>query len=290
MAKVLCPYCGERARLAPRLFGLPYCVRCGWRLQDAETSSKQLSLILSLVALIGLVGFVRTVILGWPIVIDCLFLTCFVVMPGVLVTLSWLDYQQIVVAEPQTVTPRPEDWLVRATAEYQPLLNLSVPRAVQVSWKGWLRITVTAGCLGLVFYRILASGVPEHVGLGFVLQRLREQMLPVSVLIAIGGFTSINLVRQRWSHVPLFESGNVAVGRILQQKYQNITVLMDLIGRYSVVEYEFRDHEGLPVGGGGHDYTKSLFQEMPAVVFYDPKGPLLNVALGCSLYELKSRK
>lgn len=77
------------------------------------------------------------------------------------------------------------------------------------------------------------------------------------------------------------------IGRVVQQQFQNIRIGMDMIGRYSLVAYEFHDSQGLPISGAGHDYSKSLFQEMPALIFYDEADPSRNVALGCSLYTVR---
>jgi hypothetical protein len=63
-----------------------------------------------------------------------------------------------------------------------------------------------------------------------------------------------------------------------------------MIGRYSLIEYEFQTTHELPASGGGHDYSKSHFQQMPVLVFYEEKDPFNNVALGCSLYEVKTTK
>jgi hypothetical protein len=155
MAKVLCPYCGCHAHFAPRLFGLPYCVNCGWKLEDAEKSSRLMVVLLPMLVLLGLLPFFGGVLLGWEWPIRCLYLACFVLFPGSLALLSWMDYRTIIVAEPQTVSARPEDWTVRATARYEPFLNLPTPRVVRISRKGWLRVSVGAVCLGLALFVFL---------------------------------------------------------------------------------------------------------------------------------------
>ena len=60
-----------------------------------------------------------------------------------------------------------------------------------------------------------------------------------------------------------------------------------MIGRYSLIEYEFHTPEGSLVSGSGHDYSKSHFQDMPVLIFYAEDDPFRNVALGCSLYGIK---
>lgn len=283
MPSVLCPYCSERGRFSPRLFGSPYCVRCGWRLQDAEKSSKQSALILFVVAFLGLLLFFGTILRGWPIPIVCLYLICWFGFPIVLGVLSWMDYQNIIVAEPQTVAPNPQDWTVRAMSEYQPWISLSVPRRVRISWKGWLRIAIGTVCLAIDFYILVPPWNLTDFG-PRLLRNLNERVIPVSVLLVIGMWINANLIRQRWSHVPLLKSGAVVVGKVLQQKYQNIAIGLDFVGRYSLVEYEFHDQQNLPVRSTGHDYSKCLFQDAPTLVFYDSRDSFRNVALGCSLY------
>jgi hypothetical protein len=245
-----------------------------------------MALLLPIFAFLGLLIFYRTIVLGWPWAVRCIYLAGCVFL-GCVGLLSWLDYTTIIVAEPQTVPPRPDDWDTRATSEYAPFLNLSTPRFVRISWKGWLRIIVGVICLGVVF--ILAIP-PVSVDFGeHFLRQLREAALPIGVLLLIGGLTNLNLARQRRSHLPLFKSGTVVIGRVVQQRFQNITIGMDMIWRCSLVEYEFRDREGIPISGKGHDYSKSLFQEMPVLLFYKEEDASRNVALGCSLYEVKSR-
>ncbi len=126
MAKVLCPYCGERTRFAPRLFGLPYCVACGWRLERfGKITSRQAALINLIIAFVGILLTVGTIIRGWPIPIVGIYFICSFVFPVVLDALSWSDYQKIIVAEPRTVEPKPQDWMAHANAKYQTLSNAS---------------------------------------------------------------------------------------------------------------------------------------------------------------------
>jgi len=287
MAKVLCPYCGEQIRFAPPLFGMPYCEKCGWKLEDAEKSSRQMALIMPFIALLGIIFFYRTIILGWPLSVRFIYLSCWVAFPASVGLLSWLDYRRIIVAEPQTVPPKPEDWLVRAASEYQLLLSLSVPRAVCISWKGWLRILIGVVCLAIIICLVVPKSSADFA------RPLRitagPDAFPIGVLLLIGGWANLNLIRQLWSHRTLFKSGKVVIGRVVQQQFQNVRIGLDMIGRYSLVQYEFHDREGSPVSGGEHDYSKSLFREMPALIFYDEADPSRNVALGCSLYEIKTR-
>lgn len=272
MAKIFCPFCGDEIRFAPRLYGLPYCCKCGWRLGQAEKDSRQMTFAMPILAFLGLVFFYRTVVLGWPLAIKGIYLACWVVFPAVIGFLSWSDYRRIIVAEPQTVPPRREEWTARAASEYQPFLQIVAPRPIQITWKGWLRICIGAVCIALIY---------------FVLSRLSSDFVPAGILIIIASWTNWNLIRQRWLHLPLFRSGSVVIGRVVKQRFQNIRIGMDMIGRYSLVEYEFHTEGGLPASGGGHDYSKSLFQDMPILIFYKKEDPLRNVALGCSLYEVK---
>lgn len=246
-----------------------------------------MAFIMAIIAFLGLLFFYRTIVLGWPLAVKSIYLVCWVVFPAILGFFSWVDYGRIVIAEPQTVPPKPEDWSARATLEYQLFLNLSVPRRVFISWKGWLRINIGVICCALICYLAVPPTTVDFVDQLF--QKLKADALPVGILLLIGGWTNLNLVRQRWSHVPLLKSGIAVVGRVAQQQFQNVRIGMDMIGRYSLVQYEFHDRLGLPVSGGGHDYSKTLYQEMPALIFYEETDPSQNVALGCSLYEVKDK-
>jgi hypothetical protein len=235
-----------------------------------------------LLAVLGLLISYIPIAAKSPIPIDCLYFACWVLFPATVGFLSWREYNRIIVAEPQTIAPAPESWEARATKEYGPLLNLPIPRNVRISAKGWLRIGFgVAVFLGIAF---ILSRQPTPDFPMSLLQRIREKAVPVVVLLAIGCWANLNLVRQFWSHVPLLKSGSVAIGRVVAQRYQNVTLGSDLIGRYSLVDFEFRDKQDLRVSGAGHDYTKSLFDEMPVLLFYDPQEPFRNVALGCSLF------
>jgi uncharacterized protein (DUF983 family) len=287
MSNPRCPECGERVRFAPRLFGLPYCTKCGRRLQDAENTSKALAFLMPMFGVLSLPLFFRTIILGWPIALNCLFLACFVLWPCIFGAFSYLDYAKIIVAEPQTVPAKPEDWILHASAEYQQWRRLSVPRPVGISWKGWVRIAFGAVTLFVIshflFVPWITTGVEPHL-----LQRLRGNALPIGVLLAIGGWANFSLIRQYWTDLPLLRSGNAVIGRVTQQEYQTIRIGTGQIGRSSSVEYEFRDLQGASIQGQGQDYMKSLFQDSPVLVFYKAGDPWCNVALGCSLYRLKS--
>jgi uncharacterized protein (DUF983 family) len=218
MARLLCPYCGGETRAAPRLWGLPYCERCGWKIEKAEKGSRQMVFIMPIIAFLGILFFYRTIVLEWPLAIKVLYLFCWVAFPGSLGFLSWLDYRRIIVAEPQTIQTKPEQWAVLATSEYQPFLGLSTPRAVSITWKGWLQICIGVICLVFIVFFVVSpfSGDVARD----VLQRVRAAALPIGFLLLIGGWTNLNLIRQRWSHVQLFKSGNVAIGRVIRQKFQ----------------------------------------------------------------------
>lgn len=285
MAKPICPYCGTGMRFAPRLFGMPYCDHCGWRLEDAEKASRQMALVMPVIALLGIALVYRTTVLGWPLGISFIYLAGAVVFPVTVGLLSWLDYRKIIIAEPQAISSKPENWLVLATLEYQRFLRLSVPRTLSISWKGRLRIFIGVVCLGIIAYLLVLASL-ANPGTDLV-QRLYGAALPVSVLLLLGGWANLNLIRQFRSQRPVIISGKAVIGRITQQQFQKVRIGMDMLGRYSLVQYEFHDGQGLPVSGVGHDYSKSLFQEMPALIFYDEADPSSNVALGCSLYEVK---
>lgn len=287
MANVFCPYCGEKIRFAPRLYGMPYCRKCGWKLEEAEVASRQAALILLVISVLGLGFLYRTIVLGWPLAVNFIYLVCFGLFPATLGVLSWFDYQKIVEAEPQTVPPRPEDWEARSATEYRPYLNLAIPRRIAISWKGWVRVFIGVVSLGLALYLVMPGASADFWTESF--QQLKADTIPVAVLLVIGGWANLNLLRQRWSHVPLFRSGNVAIGRVRQQQFQKIQIGIDMIGRYSLIQYEFHDRKGNPNSNCGHDYSKSLYQEMPALIFYFESDPLNNVALGCSLYEIRIR-
>jgi hypothetical protein len=280
MANVRCPYCDKRVRFAPRGFGLPYCTNCGWRLRDAESSSQQTIFLMLALALLSLLLFFRTIILGWPLAIRCLFFTCFVAYPVLLGALSWLDYSKIIGAEPRTIAQKPEDWTLLSSKKYQPWLGLSIPRRTCISWNGWLRIAIGVACLMGVAYLLSIRSTSSDFGLQF-LERMRAKAGPIGVLLAIGAWANLNLARQYCTQLPLLESGSAVIGRVLQQQYKNVR------GRYSVVEYEFRDARGSLVSGQGQDYGNSLFQDSPVLVFYEAGDPSRNVALGCSLYSVK---
>ena len=275
MTSVRCPYCGGNVRFAPRLFGLPYCTTCGWKLKEAEKSSRQFALVALIIAFLGLIFFYRTIVLDWPLPVRGLYLIFWTIFPALLGFLSWLDYQRIVVAEPQTVTPKTDEWAALAASEYEPILRLSTPRIACIAWKGWLRVCIGFVCIGPILYLVIA----EPFGAG--------NLAIIGMLLIVVAWANLNLVQQHWSHVRLLESGNVVIGRVVQQRFQNVRLGTDMIGRYSLIEYEFHTREGLLVSGGGHDYSKSHFQDMPVLVFYAADDPLRNVALGCSLYAVR---
>jgi len=292
MTKIACPYCGGPLHFAPRLLGMPYCVKCGWQLQGAKKRSRQSAYALPLVSLIFLlpsIAFALRPPSDGPKVMNVFAsVVYFVGFLGLMAqgVISWADYKKISYAEPRTVTPNPDEWKQLAVREFQTMTALPVPRTVRLSRKGMLRIAIGIACLGAaVVITVLALNSTDSPS--SVMERLHSVVIPIGILLLVAAWTNMNVFRQWPSHVPLLRSGNSVVGKVLQQKYQNIHIGMDFIGRYSLVSYEFNDQEGNSISSGGYDYSKSLFQDMPTLVFYDPNHPDRNVALGCSLYRLK---
>jgi uncharacterized protein (DUF983 family) len=235
MSNAGCPECGEAVRFAPRLFGIPYCPKCGWGLQGAENTSKALAFLMPMIGVLSLLLFFRIIILGWPIAVNCMFLVWFVLVPCIFGALSYFDYGRIIVAEPQTVPAKPEDWILHASAEYQQWLRLSVPRSVGISWKGWVRVAIGAFTLFVIFYFLFVPWITTGRAPN-LLQWLRGNALPIGVLLAIGGWANFSLIRQYWSDLPLLGSGNAVIGRATLQEYQTIRIGTGQIGRGSSVE------------------------------------------------------
>jgi uncharacterized protein (DUF983 family) len=278
MRRVLCPYCGALCRIVPPFFGAPYCAKCGWKMQRAQAASKRFALVVPAFGLVWFSCFVA-IIMRWPseqedawskTFVACIYLIAAagMTMAGLL---SWLQYRRIVQSESRIASPDAPNWTFLAEQEFQPFLALATPRAVRISWEGWTRIGLGLSCMGSALLLVF----------------LYRMMIPASALLLIAAVANANVIRQRWSHRRLFASGRPALGRVLQQRYQGVWVGTGFISLGSRIRYEFADSEILPMRTNAHDYSRSLFQDMPVLVFYDPQNPARNIGMGCSLYELK---
>ena len=109
-----------------------------------KAGQQQTIFLMLALALLSLVLFFRTIISGGQPV-RLLFFACFVAYPVLLGALSWLDYAKIIVAEPQAIARKPENWTLLASTKYQSWLGLSIPRRTCISWNRWLRIAIRSG-------------------------------------------------------------------------------------------------------------------------------------------------
>lgn len=277
MRRVLCPYCGALCRIVPRFFGAPYCAKCGWKVQRAKAACKHLAFSMPAVGLVWFLCFVAA-IMRWPSEQDAwfkAFVACIYLVAAVGMTiaglLSWLRYREIAQGESRITSVDARKWTFLAEQEFQPFLALTTPRAVRISWKGWTRIAFGLSCMGSAL----------------LLAFLYRMAVPASTLLLIAAVANANVIRQGWSHRRLFASGRPALGRVLQQRYQGIWIGSGFVSLGSAIRYEFSDSEILLVRMDAHDYSRSLFQDMPVLVFYDPQNPARSIGLGCSLYELR---
>lgn len=160
-----------------------------------------------------------------------------------------------------------------STDIFGPLLGVPRPRPLKWNWR-MKAIAAFAGLsIGVLGWILLAH--PDK-------DRLDDARLILILACWVTGLISLPLLPER-SNRTLLRDGEVTVGRVVYQQ----TVQPGKDG-WSAIFYAFADGRNRGFIGRGQDYSDSLAQGAPVVVFYDPLNPNKNVAMECSRFSVKS--
>lgn len=89
-------------------------------------------------------------------------------------------------------------------------------------------------------------------------------------------------MRRELRNRALLIDGELALGRVTHQRTTGTKT------RKSEVSYEFTDAVGRTVTGRGYDWTKKYVENMPLIVFYEPRDPSQNVSICTTLWKLRT--
>ncbi len=156
----------------------------------------------------------------------------------------------------------------RADGEFRMLQEMPRPRPVRLSRRGKINLTVAmTGVAG--FAVITGAGAYRRIaaaGSVAVLSRADWIWLAfVFVLTWIPFFTWKNVRRQK----DLMAHGEVALARVLRRMGDRSS---------PTIQYEFEDAQGQKASGMASDTTRSLYDGMSVVVFYDAQNPRRHAA------------
>jgi len=152
---------------------------------------------------------------------------------------------------------------------------LSVPRPRQLKWNWRMKASAALAGLSIGMLGWILFAHPDK-------DRLDDARFILILACWVTGLISLPLIPER-SNRTLLRDGEVTVGRVVYQQ----TVQPGKDG-WSAIFYAFADRRNRGFIGRGQDYSDSLAQGAPVVVFYDPLNPNKNVAMECSRFSVKS--
>jgi len=284
MAQIACPKCGTAADVA---VGTPYCAKCGWNREAAVRKLTRITwllpaliVVLDLIGIIGL-GFVKH---DWSGAI------LFATLPTLLLGFVYAGAKQglVKLRAPQGMASnsRGDAASFAKTADasvnqeksqqYDSLVSLPPPRPVRLGPRGKIMLTVVL----LVVFFLDAFLIWSLYGLWYGARSFADFHGPqiflasLAVLIAcVPFFVRRGIVR----HQKLMENGAVAMARVTGQR---------TLKNNSIITYEFEDANGKTISESGPDLTRSLFEGMTVLVFYDAQNPKRQVAACASFFEI----
>lgn len=279
MKSLACPRCGSPVVVHQFLnfAGKPFCGRCGWNLDRAETAlaAKGSALKLLLVG-IGAIGLV-TVFAASRANTPAIFL-----IPGLFAVVAlaplWSNYsaRRAIAAAKGTANPSLALGQPPLAPALQMLQTIPRPRKVRFRFGGSFAAVAIAIALIAVANAVVFANLrrgPEGVrGLGLA------PLLPVLFVgLVFAVAIIVPLVREK-RNLPLLRDGELAIGRVVSQQ----TVRQGKAS-YSRIEYEFQTNTGQQMNGSCRDLTNSVFEDMTIPVFYDPLNSSKNIT-PCTTY------
>ncbi len=289
----VCPSCGAQIEpLRSDLHTTLSCCNCGWNIASARRVYGKELLWAGTFLVVLVVGGIHDssasmskwsdLILGIAIVGSA---TWFVVRK------PWKAYRHFASSAKSTslgsngisAAPRAFAQLIPSRDEAEDLfsgiLNVAKPRPVKWSWTQRAAMAVA----------LLIAAIVVWIAYEALLGSREEETVGFAVLFALIFYLTIELrfpIAPAFSRLRLLRFAEVTVGRV-------VCLGKTMGGAHrseSVISYAFLDGAGRAFIGQGIDYTDSLMEGAPVVIFYDALDPTLNVALECSRFTIKVPK
>ena len=149
------------------------------------------------------------------------------------------------------------------------LLNVPRPRPLRWTWHMKIAVTLLALAIALVIW-VLASSSGK-------IENVNDDLSTLMIfLICFAVAVSFPLIPEL-SNRKLLTDGELVVGRVVR-----VEAVQRGRKSWSIIFYAFADAANRGYIGAGKDFSDSLAQGAPVVVFYDPLNPRKNAALESS--------
>jgi uncharacterized protein (DUF983 family) len=285
MSDITCPLCGSAVTLR-QFFDRstkPFCARCGWNLERAESSLKektrvsQFILVAFAILAIGLFWFSSS-IAGGKHLVPALPILAIFALAGGLPLWSYFSAKRAIALARSTTPAQVAPGQLIPDAFLQRIQSLPRPRRVRFRFTGAFAVVALVGVavlFGFVFYELARNNAaPSN------LKDLTPLLPLVFLLVFLGAFIVPPLLKEKRNR-PLFQDGEVAAARVLAQR-----MVAQGKSSYSQIDYEFRASDGQTIRNSERDLTQKVFEDMLIPVFYDPLNPSRCAALCASYCKL----
>lgn len=295
VSDITCPRCQGSASKGR---GKPYCSKCGWNLDAAESrareSLKQIPFTLLLFA--GFYAFIlyvdRNLTVG--VVATASILSIFVIYNALADWMLLRRVSELRAADSNSNHAAAheiaamsfahkisetefESWQRAARHDHERLLSLASPRTVRLSREG--KISLAAIFAGLVGIGGVGVGLPDLLRSNANSKSVLPALLWSAMLLLfgyIGATTTRHELRKRRTII----EGEATLAKVVRQATTG--------GKSpkSKISYIFKDRAGKFYEGSDDDRRHELYEEMPVVVFYDPANPSNSVAECGSCWDI----
>jgi len=274
MRTITCPRCGSPIplRRAFQLSQKPFCARCGWNLERAQTAIARQNSAAKLVPIAVAVLFIfvgfsalrakSPVVLLVPLLFGLVMFFVF-----------WSNYSagKAIAAAKLSINP--------ALAQSQPIVDPAVQQLQALPRPRRVRFRVPSAVVFVLLTGLLFA-IGGFVAAAYASPGTRSNFHLSGVLVVPIVFVVLILVpffRDR-GHQRLMQDGELAIGRVTYQ--ENVQAGKS---SYSRIGYEFTANSGQLIRDQAKDLTCSVFEDMSIPVFYDPADPNKNVT-PCATY------
>jgi uncharacterized protein (DUF983 family) len=282
MTTVICPFCGAEVRLHQFLQAAnkPFCAKCGWNLDRAQSDLAGTAKTMRLFATAFLLGIALTTAVSIYNKELAGFVPIALILGVVTFAYAWnywgtkraLESASLgIKTEPSSgKTPVPSLFLQRVQA-------LSRPRRVTLQFTGYVAVLLFVFVLTVVGLLFFAVGTERTGSFEF---RVWFALPLVAIAGILGGVLIFKFAKER-KKLSLFREGEVAAARVVNQ-----IVVQRGKQSYNEITYEFPSAGGSMIRKTERDHTKLIFEDMLIPVFYDPLSPDGCVALCATYFRL----
>ncbi len=279
MSSITCPRCGALipVRRSLTLANKPFCTRCGWNLDRAETALAAKSAVAKLLPLgmaaVGLFAAFAALQAKAPLIF---------ILPAlfglIALTPIWSYYavRKAMVAARATVNPDLAVAQLALDPSLQMLQSLPRPRQVRFRFQGSSAAVVAvfgaAAILNGVLFFLISRGPLSGRDLGLT------PFIPLLFVLPVFGVVMLVPYFREKRNLPLLRDGELAFARVVSQQ-----TIQQGKASYSRIDYEFKTNTGQLIRNSCRDLTGTVFEDMTVPVFYDSLDASKNLA-SCATY------